>query len=105
MIWLEMISIRTAGTTETKRALEICRQVYLAIVGETLLRAAVFCNIKYPTDISVHIYWKSDPGTGSVLGRELSSALEDLGLINYTIWSEQEELNNAAAVDMKSKSK
>ena len=98
MIWLEMISIRTAGITESKRVLEICGQMYLSIAGETLLRTAVFCNVKYPTDISIHIYWKSDPGTGSALGRGLFSALQNLGLINYTLWSEQEEPNIATAV-------
>lgn len=91
MIWLEMISTRAVGITEAEKILEICRQTHQSIAGEKLLKMTVFCNTRYATDISIHLQWKSDPGTGSVLGRELSCALEGLGLINHSLWVEQEE--------------
>lgn len=92
MIRLEMISTRAAGIIEAEKILEICRQTHQSIAGEKLLKMTVFCNTKYATDISIHLQWKSDPGTGSLLGRELSSALAGLGLISHTLWIEQEEL-------------
>lgn len=91
MIWLELISTRAVGITEAEKILEICRQTHQSIAGEKLLKMTVFCNTRYATDISIHLQWKSDPGTGSVLGRELSCALEGLGLINHSLWVEQEE--------------
>ena len=91
MIWLEMISTRAAGIIEAERILEICRQTHQSIAGEKLLKMTVFCNTRYATDVSIHLQWKSNPGTGSVLGRELSSALADLGLISHSLWIEQDE--------------
>jgi hypothetical protein len=91
MMWLEMISIRTAGVIEAAKVFELCRQSFQSIDHEKLLKLTVYCNAKYATDISIHLQWKSDPGTGNILGRELSAALGDLGLINHTLWIEQEE--------------
>ena len=91
MIWLEMISTRAAGIIEAEKILEICRLTHQSIAGEKLLEMTVFCNTRYATDISIHLQWKSDPGTGSVLGRELSSALAGLGLISHTLWIEQND--------------
>lgn len=80
MLWLEMVSTRAAGMIEAEKIMEICKQTLQSIAGEKLLRMTVFCNTRYPTDISIHLQWKSDPGSGSLLGRELSSALAGLGL-------------------------
>ena len=91
MMWLEMISTRAAGIVEVGKILEICRQTHQLIAGEELLKMTVFCNTRHATDISIHLQWKSDSGSGSILGRELSSALADLGLISHTLWIEQED--------------
>ncbi len=91
MIWLEMITTRAAGVVEAEKVLEICRETHQSIAGEELLQMNVFCNTRYATDISIHLQWKSDPGSGSVLGRELSSAIADLGLINHALWIEHED--------------
>ncbi len=99
MIWLEMISTRAAGVIEAEKVLEICRQMQLSVAGEKLFKVAVFCNAKYGTDISIHLYWKSDPGIGSILGKELSFALGDLGLVSHTIWIAQNGLNIPKYVD------
>jgi hypothetical protein len=91
MTWLEMISTRAAGIVEAEKILEICRQTHQSIAGEKLLKMSVFCSTRYATDVSIHLQWKSNPGTGSVLGRELSSALAGLGLVSHTLWIEQQE--------------
>ncbi len=101
MIWLEMISIRTAGIVEAGKVFEICRQVFQSIAVEKLLKLSVFCNARYATDISIHLQWKSDPGYGSILGSELSTAIGDLGLISHTLWIGQEEAVAGAAFEMR----
>lgn len=101
MIWLEMISIRTAGKIEAGKAFEICRQVFRSIAVEKLLKFTVFCNARYVTDISIHLHWNSDPGNRSILGSEVSSALGDLGLINHTLWIEQ-NVNTGSASEASS---
>jgi hypothetical protein len=89
MIWLEMISIRTAGTTETEKVLEICRECLRPFSARGPLTMKVYCSAKYKTDISIHFQWKSDPGPGSILGMEVISALKELGLVNHTLWIER----------------
>ncbi|MGO9018797.1 MAG: hypothetical protein ACLQVJ_10660 [Syntrophobacteraceae bacterium] len=90
MIWLEMISIRTAGIMEAGKVFEICGEMLQSIADDKLLKWTVFCNAKYATDISIHLQWKSDHASASILGREMSLALGDLGLINHTLWIEEE---------------
>jgi hypothetical protein len=86
------IIARTAGVIEAEKALDICRQMYLCTDDNNLLKVNIFWNARYATDISIHLQWKSNAGDESVLGRELSSELESLGLISHTVWN-QEELN------------
>ncbi len=103
MIWLEMISVRTAGIIEAGKVFEICRHMFQFIEDEKLLKLTVFSNAKYATDISIHLQWKSDHGSGSILGREISSALRDLGLVSHTLWIEQEEfIDRCGAFEMNS---
>ncbi len=78
MIWLEMISIRAAGTIEIERVFEICRPYCQSNSAGELLKLTVYCSARYETDISIHLHWKSDPGPGSIPGLEVISALEDL---------------------------
>jgi hypothetical protein len=103
MIWLEMISIRTAGIIEAGKVFEICSQMFQSIADEKLLKLTVFCNARYATDISIHLQWKSDSGSGSILGRGMISALGDLGLVSHTLWIEQEEvIAHGVALEMRS---
>ncbi|MHC1727833.1 MAG: hypothetical protein AB9866_17825 [Syntrophobacteraceae bacterium] len=90
MIWLEMVSIRTAGSLESGRILEICRECCRSISSGELLKVTVYSNTRYESDVSIHLQWRSDPGPWSILGREIISALSDLGLISHTFWVEQE---------------
>lgn len=91
MIWLEMISIRTAGSLESNRVFEICRQCCQSVSAGELLRMAVYSSARYESDISIHLQWRSDPGARSILGEEIISALSDLGLISHTFWIEREQ--------------
>ncbi len=90
MVWLETISIRSAGITEAREVLELCSQIAESTAPDTALGVKVFCNVAYATDISIHLQWNSDPGPSSVLGNELTATLRDFGLISHTVWIEQE---------------
>ncbi|MGC8491773.1 MAG: hypothetical protein ACP5SH_08545 [Syntrophobacteraceae bacterium] len=90
MVWLETINIRSAGVIEARKVLELCSQIAESTTLDTALRVKVFCDTTYTTDISIHLEWNSDPGPLSVLGNELTEAFRDLGLINHTVWIEQE---------------
>ncbi|MDR3555669.1 MAG: hypothetical protein P4L55_13005 [Syntrophobacteraceae bacterium] len=90
MVWLETINIRSAGATEARKVLDLCRRIVESTASEKGLRLKIFCNAAYATDISIHLQWKSDPGAFSILGKELSSALQDHGLISHSVWIEQE---------------
>ena len=93
MVWLETINIRSAGVGEARKVLELCSRIAESTAPDTAFRLTVFCNATYTTDISIHLQWNSDPGPSSLLGGELTSAIQDLGLISHTVWIEQEDLN------------
>ena len=93
MIWLETISIRTAGAIEAAKVLDLCRQSFQPLAAGKLLKLSVYCNARYTTDISIHLQWKTDPGPASILGSEVRSLLTDLGLISHSLWVEQEEFS------------
>ncbi|MFZ2447431.1 MAG: hypothetical protein WAW37_13830 [Syntrophobacteraceae bacterium] len=96
MVWLEMISIRTAGTIETGRVFDICRDCRQSVASGELLQMIVYFSARYETDISIHLQWKSEPGPGSILGLGMISAMRNLGLISHTVWVEREELITGA---------
>ncbi len=91
MIWLEIISIRTAGTIETAKVFEICGECFKSVMGGQPLSVIVYRSACYETDISIHLRWESSPGPDgrSILGRAVGTALGDLGLINHTGWLER----------------
>jgi hypothetical protein len=100
MVWLEMISIRSAGIVEAAIARKICRQIFESISVDNLLKLSVFCNASYATDISIHLQWRSDPRHDSTLGSEVSTALGHLGLISHTLWTEQEEFMRVPEISL-----
>jgi hypothetical protein len=91
MTWLEMINVRTARVIEAERVIELCRQSFQSLAVEKLLALTVYCSAKYPTDISIHFEWESDPRPGSILGSVVSSALKEFGLVSHTLWIKQKE--------------
>jgi hypothetical protein len=45
------------------------------------------------TDLSVHLHWKSErpEENGSALGLRLAQALKEFGLVDHSVWMEEEE--------------
>jgi hypothetical protein len=91
MMWLEMISIRTADAIEASKVYDLCRKSLQSIAHKELSKLTVYCNTRYTSDISIHLEWKADPGWESILGRAVSEVLGDHGLISHTSWIEQED--------------
>lgn len=91
MTWLEIISVRTAGATETVEALDLCRQICRSVAADQPVRVTIYSSTLYATDFSVHLRWEIDPGGKSVLGNQVSSTLSDFGLINHTLWASRDE--------------
>lgn len=90
MVWLEIISIRTATYRETLAALDLCRRIRPRDSAGPPLELRVYCSVGYSSDLSVHIRWDSKGGQHgkSPFGLELSSALSHLGFVNHAIWME-----------------
>ena len=55
-----------------------------------LVEIKIYHHSMVETDLSIHIYWKSEPGSQdkSPLGLRFSSALKPLGLLNHSVWVE-----------------
>ena len=55
-----------------------------------LVEIKVYRHSVVETDLSIHIHWKSEPGSQdkSLLGLRFSSALNPLGLLNHSVWVE-----------------
>ncbi len=97
MICLEMLSIRTAGVAEAEKVLDICDQFCVSAINESL-KMTIFRNVRYPTDISIHLRWDSNPDNDGILGRQMKSELESLGLVNHTIWIQEEPHSGVSEV-------
>ena len=94
MKWVEIISLRCAGNIDTrfidehlKGASECDSQT---VTPEHLVEIRVYHHYIVETDLSIHIYWESEPGSQdkSPLGLRLSSELRNLGLLNHSVWGE-----------------
>jgi len=92
MIWLEMINVRTARVIEAGKIIELCRQSLQSCGIEKLSTFTVYCSAKYPTDLSIHFEWDSNPGPKSTVGSLLSSALREVGLISHKLWIKEERI-------------
>ena len=94
MKWVEIISLRCAGNIDTRFIDELLKEVSESdLPTDTpmdLIEIKVFHHSVVETDLSIHIYWKSEPGSQdkSPLGLRISSGLGPLGLLNHSVWVE-----------------
>ncbi len=101
MTWLEIINIRTARLMESAKIIEICRQSFQFCGIEKLITSTIYFSAKYPTDISIHFEWGSDPGPRSTVGSLLSSALGEFGLVSHTLWVKEKRIWNSSIGDQR----
>jgi hypothetical protein len=94
MKWVEIISLRCPGNIDTRFIDELLKGVSESDsptdTPTQLVEIMIYHNSVVETDLSIHIYWKSEPGSQnkSPLGVRLSSALMPLGLLNHSVWVE-----------------
>jgi len=94
MKWVEIITLRSPGNTNRDLVDGLLKEVSSSdLPTDTpmdLIEIKVFHHSVVETDLSIHIYWKSEPGSQdkSPLGLRFSSALKPLGLLNHSVWVE-----------------
>jgi hypothetical protein len=90
MKWLEIIKLRSAGKDSG-----LLEELLLSIdrLGQTgLVEMKTYHHAALETDLSVHLHWESGrtEKNGSALGLRLAQALKEFGLIDHSIWIEEE---------------
>jgi hypothetical protein len=98
MRWVEIITLRSPMNINRQFVDELLKEVRESdsstdtpkhLVGIKIYRHSVV-----ESDLSIHIYWKSESGSRhkSALGLRLSHALRNLGLLNHSLWVETGDL-------------
>ena len=91
---VEIITLRSPANINTQAVDELLKGVsesnLPSSTAKQLVEIRIYHHSVVETDLSIHIYWKSEPGSQnkSPLGLRLSSALRNLGLLNHSVWVE-----------------
>jgi len=90
MKWIEIITLRSPTRINTKFVDELVKQVDQSHTPKHLVEIRTYHHSVVETDLSIHIHWRSEPGTQhkSALGLKFSYALRNLGLLNHSVWVE-----------------
>ena len=94
MKWVEIISIRSSTHSKIPFVDELLKGISESDLPtdtpEHLVEIRVYHHSIVETDLSMHIYWESEPGSQdkSPLGLRFYSALKPLGLLNHSVWVE-----------------
>jgi hypothetical protein len=90
MKWVEIIALRSLSNINTRFLNELIREECKSDTTKHPAEIRIYHHSVVETDLSIHIYWKSEPGSQckSPLGLKLSYALKDLGLLNHSVWVE-----------------
>jgi hypothetical protein len=94
MKWVEIITLRSPSKINGQFIDELLKGV-----GESdpstdtsnqLVEIRIYHHSVVETDLSIHIFWESEPGSQnkSPLGLRFSYALKPLGLLNHSVWVE-----------------
>jgi len=90
MKWVEIIKLRSAGKDyEPLKA-------FLSAIAENgqrgLIETRIYRHAAWETDWALHLGWESKgpEKNGSALGLRLSQALEKFGLVDHSVWIEED---------------
>jgi len=91
MKWLEVIKLRSAGGS-----LGLLEELLLPISRSKqsgLVEMKTFRHAALETDLSIHFHWDSEmpEPNGSALGLRLAQALKAFGLIDHSVWVEENQ--------------
>ena len=91
MKWLEVIKLRSA-----RKDPEFLKEL-LASIDEFsqsgLVGMKTYHHAALETDLGIHLHWESEKleQNGSTIGLHLAQALREFGLIDHSIWVENEK--------------
>ena len=91
---IEIITLRSLSKINEKFIDELLKSVSeidaTADRQQHLVEIKIYHHSVVETDLSIHIYWKSELGgqNKSPLGLKFSFALKPLGLLNHSVWIE-----------------
>ena len=94
MKWVEIITLRSLENIDRQFAHELLKELNESGAPNDTLKNLIEIKLYHhsvvETDLSIHIYWKSEKESlrKSPLGLRLSSALKPLGLLNHSVWVE-----------------
>ena len=90
MKWLEIITLRSFANIDKQFLIELLKDAGNSDSPNHLVEIRIYHHSVVETDLSIHIYWKSEPGSQnkSPLGLRFSYALRNLGLLNHSVWVE-----------------
>jgi hypothetical protein len=90
MKWLEIIKLRSAG--KDSGLLEELLPSIDKLSQSGLIEMKTYHHAALETDLSVHLHWESGrpEKNGSALGLRLGQALKEFGLIDHSVWIEEE---------------
>ena len=94
MKWVEIITLRSPGNINRELVDELLSGVNEADTAtdasKHLVEIKIYHHSMVETDLSIHIFWKSELSSRnkSPLGLRFSSALKPLGLLNHSVWVE-----------------
>ncbi len=92
MKWVEIITLRSPGKVNRQLVDELVKGVRKSGLPTGtqghLVEIRIYHQSVVETDLSIHIYWKSEPAgqDKTPLGLRFSSALRSLGLLAHSVW-------------------
>jgi hypothetical protein len=102
---VEIITLRSPGNINREFLDELLKELsesgWPADAPNHLIGIKIYHHSVVETDLSIHIYWKSELGSQdkSPLGLRFSSALKPLGLVNHSVWVEATALEFPLVVE------
>ncbi len=89
--WLEVIKLRSAGNLE--KLLEVLRPTAQSAQGQGLVEMKIYRHAALETDLMVYLYWVSEGPRQkeSPLGHQMARVLKEFGLIDHSLWIEEEK--------------
>ena len=91
MKWIEIITVRTAGTPGKEVIADILRGIDANSGREKPVMVKLFSHATVESDLSIHIQWEAArmDRRKSSIGLELAGLLGDFGLVNHSVWIEE----------------
>jgi len=96
MKWIEIITVRSTGSSSKILALSLQELVNDVVSSANHDRIRIYQRENIETDICVVLFHAMEKlkNKGSSLGLRLVSALREFGSVNHTVWTEIGHSNN-----------